>query len=218
MSWLMTAMQEESSLSMSGGVKDFLHQMVDMMAMTRHKAPDGFEYATAYEYFLKNGNKFESSPLSEVELGALKRAIKGHNLKYKPKECFYNAQALAQDNPKVHYVEGYCFSGLIPFEHAWNAINGKVIDFTMAHSNGGKPILGEIPSGWEYFGVEFPTRMVRGLWSRTGYSTPLVSNYGEEFPLLKGNQKKDDRKKEEPKKEPEVVNTDSQNQEDAQAI
>ena len=186
MSWLITAMKAEMlKAASSGQVEDYLRQMVEMMAASGHKPNTGYAYATPYEYFVKHGKKYDSIPLDENELAILKFAIKGHKLMYKPKECFYNAQRLAQDSAKCRYVEGYLFAGLIPIEHGWNTINGKVVDFTMAHANGGKPVLGEIPAGWEYFGVEFPTKMVRGLWSRTGYSTPLVSNYGEDFPLLK---------------------------------
>ena len=211
MSWLVTAMKAEMlKVASSGQVEDFLRQMVEMMASSGHKANPGYAYATPYEYFMKNGKKYDSSPLDEKELAILKFAIKGHKLMYKPKECFYNAQRLAQDSSKCRYVEGFLFAGLIPFEHGWNTINGKVVDFTMAHSNGGKPVLGEIPAGREYFGVEFPTKMVSGLWSRTGYSTPLVSNYGEDFPLLKGkgNPNPTEKKVEELPKEPALVDED----------
>jgi hypothetical protein len=171
----------------SGDLRAVLAQFSEMIKASGQKTPAGFAYATAYDYFLENGREFESAPLAPAELGALKAAIANHRAMYKKKLCYYNAQLIAQGNRACRYVEGYMMSqGIpIPIEHAWNSINGKVVDFTMAHANGGKPILGEIPAGWEYFGAELPTSMIRMMWSRHGVSTPLVTNHQDGFPLLR---------------------------------
>ena len=184
MNWLETAIKNEI-IRTASSVKDFVRQMSDMMKSHGREPPEGFAYTTHFDYFLENGKEYISSPLTPDELAVLKEAIKGHKLMYKPKQCFYNAQNLAQEKRECRYVEGYLFSGVIPLEHGWNSINGKVIDFTMAHANGGKPILGEIPAGWEYFGVELPTTMIRSLWARKGVSIPLVTNYEDGYPLLR---------------------------------
>jgi len=171
----------------AANLKGILGQLSEMLRSNGHRPMEGYAYASVYEYVLENGVEFASSPLTADELKVLKGAIAGHRLAYKPKLCFYNAQHLAQRNRSCRYVEGFMMSrGIpIPIEHAWNSINGKVVDFTMVHANGGKPILGEVPEGWEYLGVELATRMITSLWSRRGQSVPLVSNYLDGFPLLK---------------------------------
>lgn len=49
--------------------------------------------------------------------------------KPQPKDCFYNAQTLCIEGG-LSYFEGYYFSELPPVQHAFNVLDGKVIDVT----------------------------------------------------------------------------------------
>src|SRR5262249_1286522 len=49
--------------------------------------------------------------------------------KPQPKDCFYNAQTLCLD-ADLPYYEGYLFSPVMPMQHAFNVLDGKVIDVT----------------------------------------------------------------------------------------
>ena len=186
MSWLVTAKIAEGRIKEASGsqVEEYLQQLVEIMK--GHKPPD-FEYGTTMEYFLRNGRLFPSAPLNQQEMAGLKHALAMAKF-YKPKQCYYNSQHMAIGNPKIRYAEGYLITdGLpLPIAHGWNVVNGKVVDFTMKHANGGKPILGELPAGWEYFGVEMDTSMIRDIWSKHKVSIPLVDNYEDGFPLLRG--------------------------------
>jgi hypothetical protein len=169
-------------------VKTYLKQLDDMIGKCSNS--NGWEYPTIYRYFLKNGKTYESAKFTNQELAIVKYELQNHKTLYKKKQCFYNAQQMAQKT-ECQYAEGFLMSGIFPIAHAWNTLNGKVIDFTMHHANDGKPILGEIPAGWEYFGVDFQTDMIIKLWSETGIAGSIVDNYTQDFPLLKGNKTQD---------------------------
>lgn len=49
--------------------------------------------------------------------------------KPQPKDCFFNAQTLCIEGDLLYY-EGYYFSKLPPVQHAFNVLDGKVIDVT----------------------------------------------------------------------------------------
>lgn len=70
------------------------------------------------------------------------------------KECYRNSLLLALTCDDIEYVEGYYvfdeFS--LPFEHAWNIKNGKVID-TTANLLKGNVV--------EYYGVVIPKNILR---------------------------------------------------------
>ena len=142
-----------------------------------------FYYSSVPDLLLKEGTKFESQPLTEEELAYLDK-IKHATSRYRMKQCFYNAQDLASMFSDIKYVEGYLYT-IIPFEHAWNTLNGKVIDFTIKKVNGGKPVLGIIPEGWEYHGITLPTGSIRSFWAKHGLTDSQLSNYRDHYPLLK---------------------------------
>lgn len=133
----------------------------------------GTKYRTPDQFFKEHGKFFVSQALTPEEKVIVWPAIQKPS-RYKMKECFYNSQVISQ-RYGLKYVEGYCFSGLIPVQHAWNAINGKVIDVTLKKSNGGKVIAGIIPDGWEYFGVDFPIEEIGRIWREYQMSLPVIS-------------------------------------------
>ncbi len=156
--------------------------VVDYLKMLqKNQNMKGMAYGGPADFVLKHGKQYESAELTPEEMGMLKEVLKGQ-CHYKVKQCFYNAQSIGLAGT-IGYCEGYADSLGLPMEHAWNTINGKVIDMTWRFRRGGKPVLGVIPSGWEYFGVEFPAKLVRKQWSK-GASAPLITNWEEGFPLL----------------------------------
>ena len=172
-----------SNISQSGNpIEDYL----ESIRAVRGSSPgtEGFHYQGPEDFLLQNGKHFESNPMTEEEKGFLKK-MAWKSCGYRMKECFFNAQDFAQLSSKIKYVEGYLYSGIIPIEHAWNSLNGKVIDFTMYHANNNKPILGDIPEGWDYFGVELPTRSITEYWAEYGQADPMISNWNKRYPLLR---------------------------------
>lgn len=184
MSWYKKAKNIDISLKGNEApVEDYLLKIIEIKKQMT--PPEGYYYKGTEDFLLQEGQRFSSQTLTEQEMEYLKKLIH-KTCQYKMKQCFYNAQSLAITAfGKIKYVEGYLYSGILPLEHAFNTINGKVIDFTMSHVNNGKPILGEIPSGWEYFGVTLPTPSVSKYWSTHGISEPLITNWREGFPYLK---------------------------------
>jgi hypothetical protein len=80
------------------------------------------------------------------------------------KQCFYNSQMLALDG-RGRYVEGvvYCHRSGRGFHHGWITLDGKrAIDVTLdveAHT---------------YFGVKFPTRIIKKRMAESGYCEPIL--------------------------------------------
>jgi len=145
----------------------------------------GYYYSGPEDFLLQHGKHYLSQTLTKEETNYLKK-LYYETKRYKMKQCFYNAQSLSQfSGDKIKYVEGYLYSGIIPIEHAWNILNGKVLDFTMSHANNGKPILGLIPAGWDYYGVDLPTKMIVKYWAEHGTSDAMIGNWMEGYPILK---------------------------------
>ena len=167
-----------------GIVRGYLEMMAMMRGQMGHQ-PDGFLYKGVEDLLLQHGRQFVSQPLNEEEMDIIKRLVERAHY-YRPKECFYNAQKIAMGSGNtIRYIEGVGFAGLIPCDHAWNTINGKVMDFTWAAVNKGKPILGVIPDGWEYWGVELDSKAIFKYWKKYQMSEPFLHNYREGYPLLK---------------------------------
>jgi len=72
-------------------------------------------------------------------------------------DCFCNAASFAIDHDQARYCEGY-WLGPLPSLHAWNTVDGQIIDFTLElveKKLKRKPDLASL-----YFGVEVPTIFV----------------------------------------------------------
>ena len=146
---------------------------------------EGMAYSGPAAFILEHGKKYESQELTEDEMELLKNVLQTQD-RWKMKQCFYNAQCIASSsNDSIKYCEGYADSLGLPMEHAWNTINGKVIDMTWKMNNDNKPVLGVIPDGWEYVGVELPVSLVYDLHDKTGHASPLIADWENGFPLLK---------------------------------
>lgn len=80
----------------------------------------------------------------------------------KIKECFHNAQMFVMAHPGAEYYEGLCFTGIIPFDHAWVVYGGKVFDFTLEAS---KEYDAQTP---EYLGLPIPASVFCRMIGETG--------------------------------------------------
>ena len=142
-------------------------------------------YSGSEDFVLKEGTMFQSQPLTSDEVEEVQRMIdRGRDTE--SGACFFNAQDIACISSQLSYCEGFAMTDDLPMHvaHAWNTINGKVIDFTWKMLNSGQPVLGVIPAGWEYMGVEMPRQMVYSMWRDVGEASSLIDNYHQRWPLL----------------------------------
>ena len=154
-----------------------------LQMLQKNQKMKGMAYTGPADFILKHGTQYKSAKLTSEEMDILKRVL-DRQCSYKPKQCFYNAQSIGLGG-EIGYVEGIADSIGLPMEHAWNTINGKVIDMTWRMNNDGQPIIGVIPEGWEYFGVQLPNKMINKMWGKSGLSHPMISDWEGGFPLLK---------------------------------
>ena len=129
-----------------------------------------------------------------------------------PKECFTNATLLVMADGvcrglvgggrprRLTYCEGYCYSGLMPVHHAWVLLDGKLVDVTRSlrpeapqeFIDGRAPqedlrdrILGAVPDGWGYLGLEFSYEEVEAAVLETGEAGSLIDDWERGYPLFK---------------------------------
>lgn len=95
-----------------------------------------------------------------------------HEYGCKPKQCYYNAQKIALDNLGAEYWEGFACA-IIPVDHAWLVINGKVVDPTWASYSRKYPVI-------DYFGVHVPAARIRKHWLDHGNANALAFRYALE--------------------------------------
>jgi hypothetical protein len=72
-----------------------------------------------------------STPLSDDDVAVIERAIDRTALK--PQACFANALRAERNVENLGYVEGVAFfedHPVVPVEHAWNAIDGTLVELT----------------------------------------------------------------------------------------
>lgn len=177
-------------------LKDYLEKLSEFIRNSKMKTKD-YYYQSFEEFVLKNGQEFKSQKLTEEERKIVMGIIDRNFLDCKVKECYKNAQLLAiESDGKIQYVEGFAF-GVIPIPHAWNLINGKVIDLTWCNDgnliekdrmrrNKRKEniILGEFYKE-EYFGVIFSIEEIRKNMLKKEMFTSIIDNWEEGYPLLK---------------------------------
>lgn len=134
---------------------------------------DDGDYINTEEYVAKLGKGYGPAELTRAELLLLRKAVaaaRRAGCQFQIKQCFYNSQMLIGGNPQIQYVEGYVMKEPLPIaiHHAWNTLNGKVIDLTMRHPIGegradfyGCRVIGTWTDRRGYLGVEIPREEVR---------------------------------------------------------
>jgi len=182
------------------GLQQFMRLTAGMLQV---KARPGFDYSSVYEYVLKNGQDYSSQVMTDIEVKRLERAVKRYRRDFPIKQCFYNSQMLLtfgfdqSDENDVFYVEGYS-NAIIPIQHGWLSLNGKVIDLTMRLNKFDGPftrklksnkfkdrVIGEFPDNREYFGVKFTRSQVQQFMLQTETAGSMIDDWERGYPLLK---------------------------------
>ena len=151
-----------------------------------HERNSGKPYSGIYDYVLRKGRAFNSQPLTPEEQDYLDlSAWRNH----KKKQCYQNAQRTALTLPPragmtLLYVEGFTDHGFgIGIYHAWLSLNEKVVDTTVRTTPGNSPVMGLIPGGWEYYGVELsPIECFHS--QEHNQWTPIIDDWECRWPLL----------------------------------
>ena len=132
------------------------------------------------QYVLDHGRPFEEEPLTREETKKIRVGIR----KARPaiKTCFYNAIKLWHFDHDFKYCEGYISAFedkiVVPTYHAWNTINGKLVEITpMDH--------------YQYYGVVFSDEVTSNHYITTQKAVaatrnwyPLIENWQMNFPFL----------------------------------
>ena len=164
------------------------------------------EYSSPSEYYLKNGSEFESQSLTSDEKEYLKLLPIAECLK---KMCYQNAQRLLLFFPprgdkkkmQLQYIEGYATNGILPVQHAWLSLNGKVVDPTFGPLDSlfrrKHRILGEFPPNFKYFGVVVSESHIREFIFNHQIWSSIVDDFMCNYPLLtkKSCQKRSEQRK-----------------------
>lgn len=184
---------------MTNALMYYLVMMTDMrrtMCSKKHKGqpPKGYSYYCFEDLVQDRGVHFTLSlPLNAYEREVLDTAAY-HLEEFVQRQCYYNAQSLvlADTSQHLRYFEGYAQgNAYIPVLHAWVVLNGKVIDVTWRTEVEtldefyADRLLGEIPKGWNYVGIEFTREELQDLWKRTKQSRSMIDNWWEGYPALK---------------------------------
>ena len=175
-------------------IEEYLKQTVQMLQDHRYQVNG---YVCTHDYILKKGHKFESATLTDEEMAFALT----YRSTCKTKECYFNAQRVlvnSHPNLRIGYVEGVALSRIIPVEHAWNTINGKLVDLTWGpmcrvnkrdgswYLRRTSRVLGVIPEGFEYYGVELDHEVVTSNMLAHRLFTSVIDDYMCEYPLLRG--------------------------------
>ncbi len=161
------------------------------------QAPQIHEYLTLTarisplsRFLLERGRAADNAPLQEQEQ-ALLTAVDWEV--FKPRRCYYNALMLMLDlgePPGLIYFEGLAQSYILPTNHAWLELNGKVIDPTWGRREcpPQHPILGVYPAHWEYWGVPIPFETVRRAAVGHCAAISILDDWECRWPFILGGQ------------------------------
>lgn len=162
-----------------------------MLELSGYFRESSFHYKNIYDFTLKEGKVYKSEPFTPEERKAVIKRIKSLNGTFAPNQCFSNSGKLAMADHKenIKYVEGFIFKEEIgiPILHAWNEINGKVIDITLINQYG-EYTIGSFEKDIVYSGTIFPTSYIRKLFSSRIKSRSVLSDISDPdnlWPVLK---------------------------------
>ena len=138
-----------------------------------------------HQYVARHGKPFESTELTAEE-EALISQIDFRNCQ--PRQCYRNCQMAALTLPlppghTLRYAEGFfAMNWNIGIEHAWLTLNGKLVDPTLRTAKGA-PILGTIPEGHQYIGIEIDRELCQHIIPHQKHIS-LLDDYECGRPLL----------------------------------
>ena len=186
-------------------IRQYLKQMGLMDAYCfRSNNPDmyrHFNYHCLADYVLDRGAAFDSAMLTTEERAVVFSAAKQCGILFEPKQCFHNAMMLTMfdGTNTIEFCEGYALTGSgMAVHHAWNVINGKVVDLTRSLREeavdeflAGTPpqadlldrVMGEYPATWGYLGVCFNRNQVQTYMTKNEQTGSLIHDHSRGFPL-----------------------------------
>lgn len=158
-----------------------LEHFRDLVEKT-HRTTSNELYTSIYDFVLKEAKMYTSQKLTENEQRTINQAIGELPFAPQQKQCFKNSQSLvfSDDSDQIKYVEGYIrlkdISLPIHISHAWNEINGKVIDITLAIKDSNNQISHNFGlfKKIDYFGVVFSNEQILERQQETGEYTSLI--------------------------------------------
>jgi len=176
-------------------LKSYLQQLADMGRVCFHANRTRKEpvYKSQYELVLAKGLEFSSEPLTdkerEIVLEAVKKLARWHYPQIK--QCFHNSYWLAKvSKGALKYVEGWSYR-LIGVHHAWNTLNGKVIDTTWREITDSrksiKAIMDRIDRNQKenpYLGIVIPMEYMTRLWELKTSCASAIDDYVRGWPLV----------------------------------
>ena len=139
-------------------------------------------------HILKNGREFQSGKFTERQRQII-RTIRWADRR--EKECWHNAQAEAlllaeHERDGLRYVEGYIDPGVgIGLDHAWLSLGGLVVDPTIRTDAEGGRVVGTIPEGWAYYGVEMAPSACEHMRIHR-WAEPLIDGPACGWPMVPG--------------------------------
>ena len=162
---------EGTPAAVEQGFKNYLKQTIDLGRRLGGIALNGggIDYD---RLLIRHGRMYRGRVLSG-SIAACKKWAK--STKPKIKDCYCNAASFALDHEQAIYFEGYYLDALMPILHAWNLVDGKIVDFTMEAAD--KTRKGKANLTSLYFGVEIPTAFVSKQIARTEEYAPIADLY-----------------------------------------
>lgn len=173
----------------------------EIKAMTalfpERKLESGYDYANIYDYFAREAHTGVSGRLSDEAIEVLEALNLGD---FKARQCWKNAIDLAMIGVlyklDIVYIEGFATTGVFWVDHAWNEIDGIVVDLTFGPleeimPNSGKSymrrknrIIGDIPDGFEYFGAPVDINKVLACCEEHMMHRPVIDDWCHSWPML----------------------------------
>lgn len=168
------------------GLKELFQQKT--IELSGYFKQDDFYYKNIYDFILKEGKVYQSQPFTSEERKFVLKRIKSLNGTFAPHHCFSNSGklAMADHKEKIKYVEGFIFKEEIgiPILHAWNEINGKVIDITLINKYG-EYTIGSFEEDILYSGAVFPISYIRKTFLSKTKSRSVLDDISGHWPVLK---------------------------------
>ena len=208
------------------GAKVFAHNNKNVLGTKNRIDPP---YTSIADYLLDRGRPFIShGPLTDEQFEYLTMIADECDIPFKPKACFLNSMVLSiidcDFEDRITYCEGFC-SGKVgfPFPHAWVLLDDRVVDLTYStreesaqeYIEGLPPqkdlrdrVLGEIPKGWQYFGVEYNNVDVAEYYDTHEEIGSIVDDFEKGHPLLTKGSRLGNYAKPDPKTIPERMESE----------
>ena len=189
------------------GKNDFREILDGTASLAAHCAGPraGYNYSSVHDFVLDRGREpNHTGPIDLEQFNYLTDVAARTGLQFVAKQCFHNAALLAMldTESRIKYIEGFAYTGSMPVHHAWNELDGHLIDLTRWAHNWIQPIgykdrmpnlrnrvLGTYPEGWIYLGVQFDTQVIRDYVEKHAETSSMLDNWRDNHPLFRVSRK-----------------------------